>query len=82
MLSYRNFALESAKERLYMTNLDPNKIYMLQVMLYDTPPTDAGFVPGNSLDETIEEHKTMYPEYKRIIIYDADTKEAVSIIRP
>ena len=65
-----------------MLNLDTHKIYMLQVMLPDSPPLESIIIPGNKLNEAVREYKELYPNYKKIVIYDADTKEAVSIIRP
>lgn len=65
-----------------MAAFEKEKVYLLQV--YDTGShvlTEA-IVPGDRVDRVIEEHKTLCPDFKKIVIFDADTKDGICVIRP
>ena len=70
------------KESGYMAAFDKEKVYLLQV--YDTGShvLTETVVPGDRVDRVIEEHKTIYPGFKKILIFDADTKDGICVIRP
>ena len=65
-----------------MPAFDKEKIYLLQVVDTDMHVLTDAVVPGDRIDQVIEEHKALYPGFKRILIFDADTKDGVCIIRP
>lgn len=69
------------KEAYNMMTFDKNKVYMLQVFIPGTAPVSDIIVPGAEMEKTIVETKNHYLFWKRIAIYEADTKEAVGIIK-
>ena len=70
------------KESGYMPAFDKEKVYLLQVYDTGTHILTETVVPGDRVDRVIEEHKTIYPGFRRIAIYDADTKDGICVIRP
>ena len=66
-----------------MQNFDTKKVYTLQILIPGrmNPITDL-VVPGDHLEEMINDCKSNYPSFKKIVVYDAETKEAVGIIKP
>ena len=65
-----------------MAAFDKEKVYLLQVVGPGMEVITDAVVPGDRIDRVIEEHKTLYPGFKRILVFDADTKDGVCIIRP
>ena len=63
-----------------MLNYDKNKVYMLYVTLPEREPVTS-VVPGRNLEDAICEYKEYYHDFKKIVIYEADTKEAIEIIK-
>lgn len=55
---------------------------MLQIMLPGKEPVKDIVVPGDKLEGTIEECKEFYPDFRKIFVFDADTKDGVAIIKP
>lgn len=65
-----------------MAAFEKEKVYLLQVLNADLHVVTDAVVPGDRIGQVIEEHKTLYPDFKRILIFDADTKDGVCVIRP
>ena len=65
-----------------MAAFDKEKVYLLQVFDKGLNVLTETVAPGDRIDQVIEEHKILYPGFRRIAIYDADTKEGVGVIRP
>lgn len=65
-----------------MASYDKSKVYMLQIILPGESPEKDIIVPGDKLEATIEEYKKTYPNYKKIYVFDADTKDGIAIIKP
>ena len=65
-----------------MPTFDKEKVYLLQVVGAGMHILTDTVVPGDRIDQVIEEHKTLYPDAKRILIFDADTKDGICVIRP
>ena len=63
-------------------NFDKKKVYTLQSLVPGMVPITDLVVPGDHLEETINDCKSNYPYFKKIVVYDAETKEAVAIIKP
>lgn len=61
---------------------DKSKVYMLYITFSGKEPVSDIIVPGSRIEEVISEHKALYPDFKKIYVFDADTKEAVEIIKP
>ena len=57
-----------------MAEFDKEKVYRLQVYVTGTHMLTETAVLGDRIDREIEEHKTIYPGFKKILIFDADTK--------
>ena len=64
-----------------MLNYDENKVYMLHILLPERDPVTNVIVPGKHLKNTICEYEGLYPDFKKIVVYEADTKEAIGIIK-
>lgn len=64
-----------------MHHLDPYKVYLIQVHAPGINPQNQEVCIGSKVDVTIQDIRNKYPDFKRIIVYDADTKDAVSIIK-
>ncbi|MDO5445912.1 MAG: hypothetical protein Q4F31_09880 [Eubacteriales bacterium] len=64
-----------------MLSFDTTKNYTLQIILPDQLPVTDSFVPGNMLDNVIEDYKRVHPDFKKIVVYDAYSKECVGIIK-
>ena len=60
---------------------DKSKVYMLQVMLPGKEQVKDIIVPGEELEKTINEYKEIYPDFKKIFVFDASTKDGVAIIK-
>ncbi|MDO5445981.1 MAG: hypothetical protein Q4F31_10225 [Eubacteriales bacterium] len=65
-----------------MSSFDTTKNYTLQIIRPGLLPVTDGFVPGNMLDSVIEDYKRVYPDFKKIVVYDAYSKECVGIVKP
>ncbi|MDO5445915.1 MAG: hypothetical protein Q4F31_09895 [Eubacteriales bacterium] len=65
-----------------MLSFDTTKNYTLQILLPGLVPITDNFVPGNLLRFVIEDYKRIYPDCKKIVVYDAYSKECVGIIKP
>lgn len=65
-----------------MAAFEKEKVYLLQVLGPGMGVITDAVVPGDRIDQVIEEHKTLYPDFKRILIFEADTKDGVCVIRP
>lgn len=70
------------REKISVFAVDRSKVYMLQVMLHEKEPVKDIIVPGDRLEETLNEYKEIYPDFKKIYVFDADTKDGVAIIKP
>lgn len=64
-----------------MRGLEPNKVFMIQVFVPELAAPVNELAAGKYLESAVSDIKNRYPGFKRIIIYDADTKDAVRIIR-
>lgn len=64
-----------------MLSVDPAKEYLMQITLNGTAETIDEVVPGDRLDRAVEDARAKYPSFRRIVVYDADTKDAVAFIR-
>ena len=70
------------KGRRHMPEFDRKKVYLLQVYGAGLNVLTDAIIPGDRIDGEIEELKSLYPDFKRIAVYEADTKEGVCMIRP
>ena len=64
-----------------MLNLDSRKVYMIQAIFKGSNPPFDTVATGEKVDSVINDIRNANPDFKKIVIYDADTKEAVGIIR-
>ena len=58
------------------------KSYIVQVLCYVKGQVEYATVPESLLDATINEVKDKFPDLKKIVVYDADTKDVINIIKP
>ena len=65
-----------------MPEFDRKKVYLLQVYGAGLNVLTEAIIPGDRIAGEIEEFKSLYPDFKRIAVYEADTKEGVCMIRP
>ena len=64
-----------------MLNLEPNKVYTLQISFQDSAATMTETVIGSKVETAVKDAKNKYPTYKRIVVYDADTGDVVTWIK-
>lgn len=64
-----------------MRFLEPNKTFMIQIHVpgLDRPIDEIAL--GRDVERAVLDAQNTYPDYKRIVIYDADTKDAIKIIK-
>lgn len=70
------------KEVAPMIGINPNKVYKIQVYRKkgDMPPVEIAL--GSKVEECISYWRAEHPDFRRIVVYDADTGDAVAIIKP
>ena len=64
-----------------MIDYDKSKVYSLCIMHPEKGSLTNAIVPGEHLEKTIEDYKGYYPDFKKIVVYEADTMEAIAIIK-
>ena len=64
-----------------MLSLDNGKEYIIHVRFKGSNPPYDTVASGESAESVIADIRRSLPEFQKIVIYEADTKEAVKIIR-
>ena len=64
-----------------MLDLEPNKVFMIQIHAPGLETPVSELATGKNVGNAILDIKDRYPNFKRIVIYDADTKDAIRIIK-
>ena len=65
-----------------MLHLDPNRTFTIRVSLPGVLQDIDEIALGSRVERAVEDAKNRFPEYKRIVVFDSDTKDAVAIIKP
>ena len=60
---------------------DENRVYLLNIHVTTIDIVRDIIVPGAVLEDEIQRYTCLYPTYNKIVVYDAETKDAVRIIR-
>lgn len=64
-----------------MPRFEADKQYSIMITLRDTAEVMDMTVSGDEVERGIETAKAEHPAFKRIIVYDEETKDAVALIR-
>ena len=64
-----------------MLHLEPNKVYKIQISFADSGETVHDVTLGSKINGVLEELQKRYPNFKRIIVFDADTGDVVAWVK-
>ena len=65
-----------------MPAFDKEKVYLLQVLGKGMRILIDALIPGDKIGQVAEAYQHHFPAYKMILVFDAETKDSVCVIRP
>lgn len=64
-----------------MFAFDQSRNYLLHILLPGQCRVLTATSPGEHLEDLIIDYQRMYPDYRKIVVYDDETHEAIGIIK-